>query len=241
MSTLPIFGPTEVQNVDDDLGPAVAIVRVDFALSREELQTALAYGYASANQDCPVEDMTAEDVRREVEGHLAFAGYVKLTRHVESERVRSDKDPVRDAAFEAAIDRAYPSSPARPAVQAPVYGPGTVTLQTLDRGEVVVDEPAWCLGHDGETVGHRADITHNGAWTAAGVDVDGDRVEFLRARISHAPLTELAIEPHPVADVEDVGALDSEQLRALAAEVGRHSGRLYAKANELDGLRRAEA
>lgn len=107
MSALPVFGPTEVQNVNDDLGPAVAIVRVDFALSREELETALAYGYASANQDCPVEDMSVEDVRREVEGHLAFAGYAKLTRHVESERVR-DKDPATDAAFKAAVDRAYP-------------------------------------------------------------------------------------------------------------------------------------
>ena len=127
MSTLPIFGPTEVQNVDDDLGPAVAIVRVDFALSREELQTALAYGYASANQDCPVEDMSVQDVRREVEGHLAFAGYVKLTRHVESERVRSDKDPVRDAAFAAALDRAYP-----PVVPAPApSGPDRVLLQAV--------------------------------------------------------------------------------------------------------------
>lgn len=246
---LPTFGPTEVQNVNDDFGPAVAVVRVDFALSREELVAALSYGYAIANQDCPVEGMSVEDVRREVEGYLAFAGYQRLTEHVEAERARRVEDPAAQAAFEAAVDRAYPTQPGREgldviqplAVQAPRYEGGTVTLQTLDAGEITVPEPRWCLGHDGETVGYRADITHNGAWLAAEVEPDEGPVEFLRARISWSPLAELHAEPLPVADVEDFPAMDAEQLRDLAAEVGRHAGRLYSKANELDRLRRAEA
>lgn len=240
---LPLYGPTEVQNVNDDFGPAVAVVRVDFALSREELVAALSYGYAIANQDCPVEDMSVEDIRREVEGYLAFAGYQRMTEHVEAERARRHQDPVTQAAFEAAIDRAYPPvlAPVPPAVQAPRYEGGTVTLQTLDAGEVTVDEPRWCLGHDGETVGYRADVTHNGEWLAAEVQSAEGPVGFLRARISWSPLAELQPEQLPVADVEDFPAMDAEQLRDLAAEVGRHAGRLYSKANELDRLRRADA
>ncbi|MFM9593358.1 DUF6907 domain-containing protein [Streptomyces scabiei] len=241
MSSLPIFGPTVVQNANDDTGPAVAVVRVDFQMSREELAVAFAYGYAETNQDRPVEDMTVEDVRGDVEGYLAANGYLQFSQNVADMRAEPPVAPDVQATFAAALDRAYPLQPVPAAVQAPRYGSGTVTLQTLDRGEVVVDEPAWCVGHDGETVGHRADITHNGTWTAAELDVDGDTVEFLRARISHAPLTEAAIEPYPVADVDGFPALDAEQLRDLAAKVGAHAGRLYSKANELDRLRRAES
>lgn len=244
LGELPVFGPTDPFG-DGETTPDV-IVRVDFLLSREQLVTALGISWAEIAGDRSIESLTVVEARYEIEGYLAVQALHALDEQAERDRGRVFPPESQRAmqALAEVVDRAYPVSVPAPVVrrvQAPVYGDGTVTLQTLDHGEIVVAEPAWCLGHDGETVGHRADITHNGAWTAAGVDVDGDRVEFLRARISHAPLTELAIEPHPVADVEDVGALDSEQLRALAAEVGRHSGRLYAKANELDGLRRAEA
>lgn len=241
MSSLPTYGPTELQNANDDTGPAVAVVRVDFQMSREELATAFAYGYAETNQDRPVEDMSVEDVRSDVEGYLASTGYLQFSQNVADMRAGTPVSPAVQAAFAAALDRAYPLQPVPATVQAPRYGNGTVTLQTLDHGEVVVNEPAWCTGHDGETVGHRADITHNGAWTAAELDVDGDTVEFLPVRISHAPLAELAPEPLPVADVEGFPALDAEQLRDLAAKVGAHAGRLYSKANELDRLRRAES
>ncbi|MDX3582982.1 DUF6907 domain-containing protein [Streptomyces europaeiscabiei] len=241
MSSLPTYGPTELQNANDDTGPAVAVVRVDFQMSREELATAFAYGYAETNQDRPVEDMSVEDVRADVEGYLAATGYLQFSQNVADMRAGTPVSPAVQAAFAAALDRAYPLQPVPAAVQAPRYGNGTVTLQTLDRGEVVVDEPAWCVGHDGEPVGHRADVTHNGVWTAGELEVDGDTVEFLRVRISHAPLTELQPEPRPVADVDGFPALDAEQLRDLAAKVGAHAGRLYSKANELDRLRRAES
>lgn len=39
----------------------------------------------------------------------------------------------------------------------------TVTLPTLDAGEVTLPEPAWCIGHpDHQPNDHRADIHHRG-------------------------------------------------------------------------------
>ncbi|MDX3555303.1 hypothetical protein PV729_26650 [Streptomyces europaeiscabiei] len=208
-SHLPVFGPTEVQNANDDTGPAVAVVRVDFQMSREELATAFAYGYAETNQDRPVEDMSVEDVRADVEGYLASTGYLQFSQHVEDMRAGTPASPAVQAAFEAALERAYPTTtPAPAAVQAPVYGDGTVTLQTLDRGEVVVDEPAWCTGHHGEPVGHLADITHNGRHVTASAETEHGTVDILDAHLSHAPYGQLQPEPHPVVAVS-VGIEDS--------------------------------
>ncbi|QQM42806.1 DUF6907 domain-containing protein [Streptomyces liliifuscus] len=39
----------------------------------------------------------------------------------------------------------------------------TVTLQTLDAGEVTLPEPSWCVGHaDHQPDNYRADILHQG-------------------------------------------------------------------------------
>ncbi|MDX3559049.1 hypothetical protein PV729_46660 [Streptomyces europaeiscabiei] len=124
---LPIFGPTELQNAHDDTGPAVVIVRVDFALSWEELQTALVYGYAESNSERPIGELSVEEVRAEVEGYLGFTGYAQMLLHVESERVRRPEDPAMNAAIDAALARAYPprTQPEPPAVQAPQHGDDT--------------------------------------------------------------------------------------------------------------------
>ncbi|MER7723589.1 hypothetical protein [Streptomyces sp. NPDC096323] len=39
----------------------------------------------------------------------------------------------------------------------------TVTVQTLDHGTVVMPEPAWCAGHDGDRTEMRCDTGHVGA------------------------------------------------------------------------------
>lgn len=114
----------------------------------------------------------------------------------------------------------------------------TITLQTLDHGLVVVEEPDWCLGHGGEPVGYRADIVHKGRIVAAEYEGDHGPVEFLPARISWGPFGELQPEPFPVVDVEEFPPMSPSQLRALAAEVALHAGRLYRLSNELDRLRR---
>ncbi|MGW0632431.1 DUF6907 domain-containing protein [Streptomyces sp. NPDC002758] len=114
----------------------------------------------------------------------------------------------------------------------------TVTLQTIDHGEITIPEPDWCLGHDGEPVGYRSDVVHKGPIVAASVETDRGPVEFLKARISWGPFGELQPEPFPVADVEEFPPMSPAQLRELAAEVGLHVGRLYRLSNELDRLRR---
>lgn len=234
---LPAFGPTELQNVHDDTGPAYAIVRVEFAMSRAELETAMSYGYAEANHGRPPEDMSVEEIRKEVEGYLAYTGASEMFRHVEAEQRRTipPADQPHVDALNAALYRAYPLTSEAPAVQAPVYGDGTVTLQTLDRGEITVGEPAWCVGHDGELVVHLADVIHNGSPVAAKYE----GVEFLTARLSWGPFSELAPEPYPVVDVDDVGSMDPDELRGLADELRAHANRLATKANELDRIRRA--
>lgn len=243
LGRLPVFGPTDPFG-DGETTPDV-IVRVDFLLSREQLTAALGISWAEIAGDRSIDSLTVVEARYEIEGYLAVQALDALDGQMarDQQRVFPPESQHAMRVLATVVDRAYPatSAPAPAAVQAPVYGVGTVTLQTLDHGEITVAEPVWCVGHDGETVGHRADITHNGTWTAAELDVDGDTVEFLPVRISHAPLAELAPEPLPVADVDGFPALDAEQLRYLAAKVGAHAGRLYSKANELDRLRRAEA
>lgn len=119
MSSLPTFGPTVVQNANDDTGPAVAVVRVDFQMSREELATAFAYGYAESNVDRPVEDMSVEDVRGDVEGYLAANGYLQFSQDVADMRAATPVSPDVQAAFAAALDRAYPPVVPAPAPRCP--------------------------------------------------------------------------------------------------------------------------
>jgi hypothetical protein len=242
---LPVYGPTEVFR-DEDVTPDV-VVRVAFALSREQMMTALSIGFTELIPDRQAEDLTVEETRKEVERWLHAAAVIELERHVIQGRQTAyppEAQPVMDA-LAAALDRAYPAVTAgeeTPAdlreLQSPRYAEGTVTLQTLDHGEITIDEPVWCLGHDGEPVVQRVDVTHVGATVAAELETDGGTVEFLPARISWGPFAELRPEPYPLADVDDFPGLDPAQLRGLAAETAMHAGRLYTKANELDRIRR---
>ncbi|WP_406469031.1 hypothetical protein OH738_18080 [Streptomyces hirsutus] len=38
----------------------------------------------------------------------------------------------------------------------------SITLPTLDFGDVTLPEPSWCVGHAGHRPGYRADILHRG-------------------------------------------------------------------------------
>jgi hypothetical protein len=115
-----------------------------------------------------------------------------------------------------------------------VSAPRTVTVETQDHGTITIDEPTWCVGHDDEPIGYRADVTHKGPWITA----EFEGVEFLPACISWAPFSELHPEPFPVLDVDEFPPMEPDQLRQLAAVVGLYSGELYRKANELDRIRR---
>ncbi|MEU5347782.1 hypothetical protein AB0H18_44495 [Streptomyces sp. NPDC020766] len=235
LDQLPTYGPTEVFR-EEDVTPA-AVVRVAFALSREQLMTALSIGFTELVPDVDAETITVEQTRKEVEGWLHAAAVIELDRYVRQGQLTAypvEARPVMDA-LAAALDRAYP--PRRPEprpVQRPYYEGGTVTVETVDHGEIVVDEPAWCTGHDDEPIGYRADVTHKGTWISA----EFEGVEFLPACISWAPFSELHPEPFPVLDVGEFPAMEPDELRQLAAVVGLYSGELYTKANELDRIRR---
>ncbi|MGW3663710.1 DUF6907 domain-containing protein [Streptomyces sp. NPDC005141] len=78
----------------------------------------------------------------------------------------------------------------------------TVTLATLDRGLVVVPEPGWCRGHEGELPQFFADITHNARPVRAAATIDRlGTVQLMQAHLSHAPYREQVPEPHPVISV----------------------------------------
>ncbi|MDV7221020.1 DUF6907 domain-containing protein [Streptomyces prunicolor] len=226
------FGPTETFPCDEN-SEAFAVVRLAVEVSRDQLRTALAIGHAELNGTPPLDDMAVRDIRREVEGHLAAAATISLYRETESVVSRVNEAGILPV-IDAAIERAYRPRREPDRVQRPVYGDGTVTVETQDHGEIVIDEPSWCLGHDDEPIGYRADVTHKGPWEAA----EFAGVEFLPAGISWAPFSELHPEPYPVADVWEFPPMDPDELRELAALVGSQAGRLYRLANQVDRLRR---
>jgi len=104
-----------------------------------------------------------------------------------------------------------------PRRQDPRYRDGVVVLQTIDRGEVVVPEPAWCRGHDDDLVGHLADVTHNGPVIRAdAVTARYGALQVLESRITQAPHGEIRPEPLPLLFVHL--AVDA----TVAVEDGRH-------------------
>lgn len=238
MSIPPVFGPTDPIPGDEDNAP-FATVGLQLIVSREQLRAALAIGHAEQQGQPALTGMDVLAIRREVEGHLGACTVIELDR--EADGVNARLSPEVAAALDAAIERAYtrPEFPRVP--QTPVYGDGTVTLQTLDHGEITIEEPAWCVGHGGQLVGSRADITHDGRPTVAELETDWGPVEFLRAHITHAPFLELRPELQPTVSVEDFPLMDPPQLRQLAAELALYADRLRSLAAELENVRRAES
>ena len=239
----PVYGPTDPFG-DEEHDPDV-IVRVDYLLSREQITTALGIAYAEIAADRDPESLPVFEVRHEVEAYLAVQGLHELGKQMERDAARTfppEQQQVMQLLAEA-VERAYPprQEPAPP-VQAPRYSEGAVTLQTLDHGEVTIEEPAWCVGHEGEPVVHRADVTHRGEWRPFTVEVGGEQIVLLRGCISWAPLSELAPEPHPVidTDLEGLGSLGPEEMREFAGGWGLLAGELYRFANELHHIRRAD-
>jgi hypothetical protein len=215
---LPVYGPTDLFD-DEGITPDV-IVRVAIALSRKQLLTALTIGFTEMIPTLDADNLTVEDVRREVEGWFAAQGIVEVDRYEAQGQLTAypvEAQPVMDA-LAAALDRAYPPRAPEPVRRPPRYGDGTVTLDTFDHGDVTVPEPAWCIGHSWQPNPHRADITHNSTRVKASAMTDGaGRVHLLHAYISHAPHLEIRPEPHPVVSVqlectEDFAAEDIPQL-----------------------------
>ncbi|WP_020117541.1 DUF6907 domain-containing protein [Streptomyces canus] len=240
---LPVYGPTDPHG-DEEHEPDV-IVRVDFLMSREQLVTALGIAWAEIAGDRHPESLTVAEVRHEVEAWLSVQAFFALADQMERDQAR-EFPPEQQRVMQvlaAAIDEAYPpaSTFVELRVQRPRYGDGTVTLDTVDRGEVTVDEPAWCTGHDGETVGHFTDITHNGPETTAPVvTAKYGPSQILTMHVSHAPHLTEHPEPFPLLYVEldGHGDLDPADGHSLARALRLAATRVDRAADELDRIRR---
>ncbi|MGW0647872.1 DUF6907 domain-containing protein [Streptomyces umbrinus] len=222
------YGPTEI--FDDEGITADAVVRVAYALSRQQLLTALSIGYTEMGPDREPGDLTVQEVRTEVEGWLAAQGIIEIDRYVIQGQLTAyppERQAVIDA-LAAALDRAYPPDRPEPVRQPPRYGKGTVTLETLDHGVITLPDPAWCAGHGWQPNPYLADVTHNSVKVKAGVETDGHGwVDILEARVSHAPYLVKQPEPHPIVAVqldvvEDFAAEDIPKLvRGLQVAIVR--------------------
>ncbi|MFE2132256.1 DUF6907 domain-containing protein [Streptomyces sp. NPDC059466] len=198
-ATPPAFGPTETFPCDENSTP-FAVVTLSFAVTREQLRAALAIGQAENAGEPPLPELTVRDTRREIEGYFAAAAV--LGSDAELQSVDAVLAPDHAAELDAAIDRAYTRRELTPLkTQQPLYRDGTVTLKTLDHGEVVLPEPAWCTGHDADTVGTLDEVTHNGRHVRAGSIGSHGYVDFLDAFVTHAPYLVQRPEPHPLVSV----------------------------------------
>ncbi|QUI32456.1 hypothetical protein H9W91_17495 [Streptomyces alfalfae] len=224
---LPVYGPTTVFPADQDTRGDV-IVRVAFTLSRTQLATALSVACATTGHDAA--HMAVDEIRTEIEGYLAATGVVQAD---------EDARQAPEQALTAAIARAYPPPPAPAALQSPLYRDGTVVLQTLDHGDVTVIEPHWCTGHDDDTVGRLADITHDGPHVRAGASTSRHGyVDIMDACISHAPFGDQP-EPDPVLSLRVDVEMDAtpEDARKVAQGLRVASLRLDRTADEVERLR----
>ncbi|MER6435448.1 hypothetical protein ABT275_03665 [Streptomyces sp. NPDC001185] len=230
-AAVPAFGPTGGQLPCDENSTPFAAVTLSFEVTREQLRAALAIGQAENAGEPPLPDLTVHDTRREIEGY--FAGAAVFGSDTELQAVDASLAPDYAADLDTVIDRAY-TRPHHPAIpQTPLYRDGTVTLQTDDHGEIVLPEPAWCTGHDDDTIGTLADVTHNGRHVRAGSIGHRGYVDFLDAFITHAPYLAKRPEPYPVvsvnldlnADLDPDGATRAAHgLRAAALRLERLAG-----------------
>jgi hypothetical protein len=117
----------------------------------------------------------------------------------------------------------------------------TVTLPTLDHGDVTLPEPDWCVGHaDHRPDTYRTDVCHDGPKTV--LTLDGHPVG--EAFVSQAPLAERGTrEIQAFLSLhygEDYGRSPA-QLYDLAATLDTHADQLRGLADQLTRILDEEA
>ncbi|MFJ6438163.1 DUF6907 domain-containing protein [Streptomyces sp. NPDC091416] len=114
----------------------------------------------------------------------------------------------------------------------------TVTVPTLDCGDVTVPEPGWCVGHDGEPVNALCDLGHRGTEHFLGTD---DQAVFV-AQLSQYPHGSGPRDIHLYIEaVTDAASLAPEGVEALATVLAAASAQLRPLALQLAVLRTEEA
>lgn len=111
----------------------------------------------------------------------------------------------------------------------------TVTVQTIDQGDVTIAEPAWCAGHDGERPELLSDTGHRGVPC---------RAEFRGVELAFAALVQDPFVVHSdrsVGVLVEMGYLGSTltpaELDELAAVLVEYAGTLRHLARQLAAIR----
>ncbi|MFC8408529.1 DUF6907 domain-containing protein [Streptomyces griseoincarnatus] len=110
--------------------------------------------------------------------------------------------------------------------------PRTVTLATLDHGDVTIPEPSWCAGHACHLPENRADLAHTGEDVV--LKWRGQPIAY--ACLDQAPFSERSREVRVSASL--VGeTLDARGVYELAADLDAYADRLRTLADQLLLLR----
>jgi hypothetical protein len=118
-------------------------------------------------------------------------------------------------------------------------GPRTVTLPTLDHGDVTVPEPTWCTGHADHRPVDRVDLNHSG--TEAQLAHQGNTL--WTALLSQYPYATDPADRHTGLYVAQGGfalTLDPAGLSSLATALDAHADSLRRLAVELAALREGD-
>lgn len=117
----------------------------------------------------------------------------------------------------------------------------TVTIPLTTGGTVTVAEPAWCVADHARPVGHRQDLMHESATTAATAAGPSGPVEVLPAGVDQWPYARTDRLPRAVVELPGGWAPFTPQgLREFTAALVVHAGRLRDLAARVEQLR-AEA
>jgi hypothetical protein len=111
----------------------------------------------------------------------------------------------------------------------------TITLPTLDHGDLTVPEPAWCTGHADHVPCHLVDLTHTGPEHAFAFEGH----TLLVAMLSQDPYATDPARHKTGLYVEQTGyaaTLDYAGLRMLAAALTVHAMHLRTLADELAAI-----
>lgn len=110
--------------------------------------------------------------------------------------------------------------------------PRTVTVPTIDHGDVTIPEPDWCAGHNSQHPGYRDDITHS----APDVVMGFRGHDMLIAAYVSYPYVPSLSGLHLGVSVAFGGfgqTLAPADIDELAAALVEHAGQLRAMARQL--------
>ena len=115
----------------------------------------------------------------------------------------------------------------------------TVTVPTLDHGNITIPEPAWCTGHTGAPAEYRSDTGHTGAQHR----LVHEGVELGTAMLVQDPFA--VHSDRSIKVLVELGGngmtLDPTELEALAASLVGYANTLRELALQLAVLRTEEA